>query len=128
MPYCPSCRAEYRAGREVCAECGVPLVDWLPPAPEQVWDPTDWMTVEEVGDEATASIIEGFLLEQGFPVRVLNRKDRAIVTTLGELGRVEIQVPIADFDAALAVMEERDRSIAESEPDEATAGDEGDSA
>jgi len=86
------------------------------------------MTVEEVGDEATASIIEGFLLEQGFPVRVLNRKDRAIVTTLGELGRVEIQVPIADFDAALAVMEERDRSIAESEPDEATAGDEGDSA
>jgi len=28
--FCPKCKAEYRAGFTVCADCGVPLVDKLP--------------------------------------------------------------------------------------------------
>lgn len=31
MPFCPFCRAEYRAGFTHCADCQVPLVDRLPP-------------------------------------------------------------------------------------------------
>src|SRR3981081_377483 len=30
MPFCPTCRSEYRPGIETCADCGTPLVDELP--------------------------------------------------------------------------------------------------
>lgn len=30
MPYCPSCRSEYRAGTTSCADCGEKLVEALP--------------------------------------------------------------------------------------------------
>ncbi|MFW6134234.1 MAG: DUF2007 domain-containing protein [Elusimicrobiota bacterium] len=32
--FCPKCKAEYREGFTVCAECQVPLVEELPPEPE----------------------------------------------------------------------------------------------
>jgi hypothetical protein len=127
MPFCPECRGEYRSGEfragvSRCAECGVLLVDELPPEPEVVWDATDWVTVEEVGDDATAAIIEGFLLEQGFPVRVLAHRDRELVMTLGELSSIEVQVPVADLEGALAALDERETSGPEpegtGEPDE----------
>jgi hypothetical protein len=30
MPFCPSCRAEYRPGIETCADCNLELVEMLP--------------------------------------------------------------------------------------------------
>ena len=32
--FCPNCRAEYREGFQVCADCSVDLVDELTPEPE----------------------------------------------------------------------------------------------
>lgn len=131
MPFCPECRSEYRAGEfragvARCAECGVLLVDELPPEPEMVWDATDWVTVEEVGDDATAAIIEGFLLEEGFPVRVLAHRDRELVTTLGELSSIEVQVPVADLERALAMLAERDTETPDEDVlTEGEGGDEG---
>ncbi len=108
MPFCPECHGEYREGIEVCAECGVDLVAALPEEPDVEWDATDWITVEEVGDDATAAIVEGFLLEQGFPVRVLAHRDRELVTTLGELSSIEVQVPVGDLEPALAALDALD--------------------
>jgi len=31
--FCPNCRCEYRAGYAECADCHIPLVEELPPAP-----------------------------------------------------------------------------------------------
>jgi hypothetical protein len=39
MPFCPTCRAEYRPGIERCADCDVPLVDELPEEPERYEPP-----------------------------------------------------------------------------------------
>src|SRR5437764_1218876 len=36
MPFCPTCRTEYRPGTTACADCHVPLVDRLPPEEEWV--------------------------------------------------------------------------------------------
>jgi len=32
--FCPGCRAEYRKGFYICADCDIALVDELPPEPE----------------------------------------------------------------------------------------------
>jgi len=111
VAWCPVCRSEYREGVEVCPECGRTLVAELPPEPEPAWDPTDWVTVEEVGDRATAAIVEGYLLEEGFAVRLLDRSDSELVTTLGELSSIEVQVPAADLDRALAALTARDEAL-----------------
>ena len=123
MPYCPVCRMEYRSGVERCPDCDVPLVDELPPEPEPRWDATEWATVEEVGNRATAAILEGFLLEEGFPVRVLDRSDTEFATTLGELAQIEVQVPVDDLDRALAILAERDEVSLDDEEDEAPEGE-----
>lgn len=31
MPFCPQCRSEFRPGFDRCSDCGVALVDTLPP-------------------------------------------------------------------------------------------------
>lgn len=111
MPFCPTCRAEYREGVSRCPDCDETLVDVLPPEPETVWDPTDWITVEEVGDQATASLVEGFLLEQGLPVRVLRRGDKTLVVAVGGLSGYEIQVPADDLDRALDSLAARDEAL-----------------
>jgi len=35
MPFCPVCRFEYRPGFTECGDCGVALVDELPPDPRR---------------------------------------------------------------------------------------------
>ena len=46
--FCPKCKAEYREGFTVCADCGVPLVEHLNAAPE--FDPVFFFETE--GDSA----------------------------------------------------------------------------
>jgi hypothetical protein len=37
MPFCPSCKVEYRAGITLCSDCQVNLVESLPqPTPEEI--------------------------------------------------------------------------------------------
>ena len=122
MPFCPACRTEYREGIERCPECGTALVVELPPEPEAAWDPTEWVTIEELGDEVEARILEGFLLEHDLPVRVLSRHDHGFPATLGELSTVEVQVPAEDLERAIAVLEELDETE-EAEPSMEPEGD-----
>lgn len=55
MPWCPKCKAEYRAGIEECADCKVALVDELPEETEEEVTPEMMMYVDasdfEVGEE-----------------------------------------------------------------------------
>ena len=38
MPWCPNCKAEFRAGFTVCNTCGVPLIDHEPTGDEPLPD------------------------------------------------------------------------------------------
>jgi hypothetical protein len=61
---CPNCKAEYREGFELCADCQIPLVDSLP---EEVQPDPDLelVTVFETGDPADVLVAKSVLDEAG---------------------------------------------------------------
>ena len=50
MPFCPKCKAEYREGFTICADCKVPLVESLESKKRQ----------EEINDKPDSSIFMSF--------------------------------------------------------------------
>src|SRR4051812_16634520 len=76
MPFCPTCRTEYRPGVTECADCHVALVDSLPP--EEPWVPVF------TGTGLPLQMVQEELAALGIPVAAL---------PTGELGDT--------FDAAI---------------------------
>ena len=85
--YCPRCRAEYRPGFEICTDCGLDLVDELPPevttsgegtgaeaTPDlealQSWVGTDPVAVLTTLNEIEAHVARGVLVDAGIPSSV----------------------------------------------------------
>jgi hypothetical protein len=68
MPFCPTCRFEYREGITHCPECGVDLVAELPPAEEAAPPPdpdTELVELIRMGDPSQAEVIQAALREAG---------------------------------------------------------------
>ena len=64
---CPECRSEFTAGTERCPDCGVALVETLPPAnPDQ----PAWIEVIETADPSLLPVLESALDAAGIPCTV----------------------------------------------------------
>jgi hypothetical protein len=87
--FCPECRAEYREGFTVCADCNVALVDDLAPEPEFI----DYKEVLGTYNPADVAFLKSLLESEGIqyffkgenfmhlrpladPVRLLVRTDQ----------------------------------------------------
>ncbi|HEX2293900.1 MAG TPA: DUF2007 domain-containing protein [Actinomycetota bacterium] len=79
--YCPRCRCEYRPGFDLCTDCGVDLVDELPPEgaqgpPDadlealQSWVGTDPVAVLVTPSEINAHVARGLLVDAAIPCSV----------------------------------------------------------
>ena len=81
--YCPKCGSEYRPGFGLCTDCGVDLVDRLPPdgppaeaAPEQdldalqSWVGSDPVAVYTTLDEVHAHLVRSALVAAAIPAMV----------------------------------------------------------
>ena len=60
MPFCPSCRAEYRADFTRCADCDVELINSLPAEDSRVINPDEVQLVEVASflDASEAEMIQ----------------------------------------------------------------------
>ncbi len=72
MPWCPSCREEYRQGFKTCIDCGAELVDELPPpgksfAAAKTEDICDTF-LTTTADWQEAGVLEAFLKAAGIPL------------------------------------------------------------
>jgi hypothetical protein len=72
MPWCPSCREEYRQGFKTCIDCGAELVDELPPpgktpAAAKTEDICDTF-LTTAADWQEARVLESFLKAEGIPL------------------------------------------------------------
>jgi len=86
MPFCPSCRFEYREGITRCRDCGVELVAELPPEDAQPPLPTPETELVElcrVRDTNEGDLIQAALREAGI---ACNLKTHGAITA--DLARV----------------------------------------
>jgi hypothetical protein len=63
--FCPKCRAEYREGFYVCADCDVDLIDVLPPEPEPEPEYVEYEQVLATYNPADIAFIKSLLDAEG---------------------------------------------------------------
>ncbi len=122
---CPNCKAEYREGYTVCADCEVPLVEKLP-ADEQPEEPEmELVTVFDTGEPADVLVAKSILQAEGIEFFA---KDEGVQDLFGAgrlgsgfntmAGQVEIQVRPEDADRARQLLERLDEGEDEELVDE----------
>ncbi|MCL2488283.1 MAG: DUF2007 domain-containing protein [Oscillospiraceae bacterium] len=91
MPFCLQCCEEYREGFDTCADCGIPLVEKLPPVPELedteqgkvVYDPP--ARLGSYADGAEADIVAALLESYDIPVKRKTWGGQAMTNLYGNL-------------------------------------------
>jgi hypothetical protein len=122
---CPQCKAEYRQGFTVCADCDVPLVTELRAAssPSREWAASD--QIAEPADDPFCAFwngedprihaeLCGLLDEQGIPHKTIRRADHLF--NLNSRSAFQIGIPFSFFEKAEAAIKEAYGSDDEIQP------------
>jgi hypothetical protein len=101
MPFCPECQAEYEKGVESCTDCGVALVDELPP--DETPDVADGEPVpfRNFSNAAEANMVRDLLEENG--IRAFVSGGEFTVAPSSFSGEIVLMVDERDFDRATAL-------------------------
>jgi hypothetical protein len=85
MPFCPECRAEYVAGTKECNDCGVPLVDVLPPEVHE--DRENLIPVYKADTEVQGEMILSLLKGEGIEAELYPTWGKGTEMFAGAVGR-----------------------------------------
>ena len=85
MPFCPKCRCEYVPGHAECVDCGVPLIDQLPPATHAVGDLDNirFVALRSYPTRMYAEMVQEALANEGIPSVIRGTELFGTVTGLG---------------------------------------------
>jgi hypothetical protein len=103
VPFCPTCRTEYREGFTHCSDCGGALVSELPETAERDRRDQDFRPIKLAGFSipAEAEMVREFLEKNGIPAYVRGQSDPLGVTSGAE--DVAVLVDESDLDRALEI-------------------------
>jgi hypothetical protein len=112
---CPQCKAEYRQGFTVCADCEVPLVAELPAASgpssesaasDQIAGPVDdpFCAFWNGDDPRIHAELCGLLDEQGIPHKTVRRADHLF--NLNSKSAFQVGIPFSFFEKAEAAIKD----------------------
>jgi hypothetical protein len=134
--FCPSCRDEFREGYTTCADCGVALVDTLPPegepAPEEQGEGTHggWDQVFETGTAFEAQMVALRLRDAGIEAQVVDQTfTEAPMPKVSDINLVRVLVPLAQAEDARRLVAENvelpaDSEVPDAAPEEPGEGEE----
>lgn len=108
MPYCPSCKRQFKSDVTNCPEDNTPLVDELPfqAVPGENFT---WVEITSVGTEDEAQLLQGFLETEGIPVVVENVKFRMEPVNFGDMSDIRVYVAAEDEQEALQLLKKREQ-------------------
>jgi hypothetical protein len=96
MPFCPSCRAEYRPGIERCADCGDELVETLAERYEPPPSTGNDVPIARADSLAIAEMWAGLLGEEAISCRIV---PAGVGDTMLVPGQAQWEVRVAAIDA-----------------------------
>lgn len=102
--FCPKCRTEYREGFTECADCGVPLVEELPPQPSRTEPEEDLsvlVTVLSTVNASTIALAKSILEDAGIDFNVSGELPKSMLS----IGIMQIQVAEDDEAEARRLLE-----------------------
>jgi hypothetical protein len=106
---CPQCKAEYRQGFTMCADCEVPLVAQLPTPPSGRADSTEpgedpFCTFWKGDDPRIHAELCQLFDEQGIPHKTVRRADHLF--NLNSKNAFQVGIPFSSFEKAEAAIKE----------------------
>jgi hypothetical protein len=121
MPYCPTCKSEYRPGFDTCSDCGAELVEELKheeaPAPKEEVVPNPeakgWVKLVNVMDDQEAELVTGMLKAEGIPVLKKSQDAGGGLAVLKgtEIG-IDLYVPYVALRNARIILRQDDEEAA----------------
>jgi hypothetical protein len=113
--WCPECRSEYREGFAACADCGVPLVEHLPPNADDhqtnrkivgPFDPDDDLVRIATTNAVDAELIAAQLRGAGIPAAVFGVGTAGALVAIQGVEGSRVMVRRADREQAARVVAE----------------------
>lgn len=123
MSFCPKCKIEYKSDVSVCPDCGVPLVESLPPEETRDRDDnSDSVLLLKTDNYMQAQLLAGALEEADIPYwakrlgmgRLGGSITGAITHVIPDLPKpAEIYVNPSDLTAARKILSDLEESVDE---------------
>jgi hypothetical protein len=107
--FCPKCKAEYNEGVRSCADCGVALVDVIPPKPKKPSEPDlEYVSILETFNWSDIAMIESVLEGSGIDYFIHGEPSLAVVQYVEP---VTVLVVKEQADEAKALLKDLDLSF-----------------
>lgn len=119
MPYCPTCKREFKADLTHCPEDRTELVDELPFETVPGENMT-WVEIARAATEDEANLLQGFLQAEGIPAVVENVSFRMEPVNFGDMSEIRIYVAADDEREAVALLRQRNQEYEKLDDDEET--------
>lgn len=105
MPYCPKCKAEYKAGIKRCIDCDLPLVEILP---EEIHKGVSYKFLRNLPSRLYAEMLKESLKNYGIPSLIKGDDIGIMLGSYSTTSPVEISlwVPEEDWEKADRVADE----------------------
>lgn len=116
--YCPQCRSEYVEGVTECAECHVPLVEELPPIPEDEVEYRPFVIVQTYHARHEAELGKSLLEANGVEAHIETDDAGGPVPGLAFTQGVRLSVKNEDLDKAQDIFNESERGDLEVKEDD----------
>jgi len=95
--FCPECKTEYRPGFTRCSDCGVALVNELPPEAHDDMDDSRVVWTGNIEADCVSACLS--LKDAGIPYKVSQFSETRFINSVGNW-RYEIAVPSSSFSRA----------------------------
>lgn len=83
-------------------------------------DGTTWIEIASTGSEDEATLLRGFLQNEGIPAQIEDVKFKMEPINFGTLGDIRVYVPADEEQRALELLRSRDRQAEQLDDDEET--------
>jgi hypothetical protein len=118
MPFCPKCKGEFQDWVKTCLDCGVPLVDKLPPDPEKKdpkYSEEPLVPVATYTYPAQADLATAKLVAWGIPAFTTDASSQYYIGG-PSLGGIKVMVRESDLMQATMALKDNTNSISEEAP------------